>query len=52
MAHRGQAHDLGWLCCRQFYEVTPFTVQLTPQAIVAAAQTLHADGDVQAEARL
>jgi hypothetical protein len=36
----------------KFYEVTPFTLQLTPQTIMAAARTLRADSDVKAEARL
>jgi DNA-binding transcriptional ArsR family regulator len=36
----------------KFYEVTPFTLQLTPQTVSAAARTLRADSDVEAEARL
>jgi predicted transcriptional regulator len=35
----------------KFYEVTPFALQLTPQTIMAAARTLHAHGDLDAEAR-
>ena len=35
----------------KFYEVTPFTLRLTPEAIMAAARTLHVDGDIDAEAR-
>jgi len=35
----------------KFYDVTPFAVQLTPQTIMAAVPTLHADGDLEAEAR-
>jgi len=36
----------------KFYEVTPFMVQLTPETIMAAARTLRADRDLEAEARL
>ena len=36
----------------KFYEVTPFTLRLTPQTIAAAARTLRADGNVEAEARI
>src|ERR1700733_6268911 len=35
----------------KFYEVTPFALQLTPHTIMAAARTLHANSDVDAEAR-
>ena len=35
----------------KFYEVTPFALQLTPQTIMAAARTLHANIDLEAEAR-
>src|SRR5215831_16584951 len=34
----------------KFYEVTPFTIQLTPKEIMAAAATLTAGGDPDAEA--
>jgi predicted transcriptional regulator len=33
----------------KFYEVTPFTLRLTPHTIMAATRTLHADGDLGAE---
>jgi DNA-binding transcriptional ArsR family regulator len=33
----------------KFYQVTPFALQLTPQAIRAAARTLGADSDRDAE---
>src|SRR6185437_1487385 len=33
----------------KYYEVAPFAVLLTPEAIAAAALTLGADGDVAAE---
>lgn len=33
----------------KFYEVTPFTLHLTPHTIVAATRTLHADSDLDAE---
>jgi predicted transcriptional regulator len=33
----------------KFYEVTPFTLHLTPQTIMAATPTLHADSDLDAE---
>jgi len=36
----------------KFYEVTPFAVQLTPETIMAAAQTLHVTGDADMAARL
>jgi predicted transcriptional regulator len=36
----------------KFYDVTPFTLRLTPQTIMAAARTLHADSDAEAGARL
>jgi hypothetical protein len=35
----------------KFYEVTPFAFQLTPEAIMAAAQTLGADSELEEEAR-
>jgi predicted transcriptional regulator len=35
----------------KFYEVTPFTVLLTPESIAAAAPTLAIDSDVDVEAR-
>jgi predicted transcriptional regulator len=35
----------------KFYDVTPFALQLTPQTIMAAARTLPAHGDLDAEAR-
>lgn len=35
----------------KFYEVTPFALQLTPQTIMVAARTLHADSGLEAEAR-
>jgi DNA-binding transcriptional ArsR family regulator len=35
----------------KFYNVTPFALQLTPQTITAAARTLHAKNDLDAEAR-
>jgi hypothetical protein len=35
----------------KFYDVTPFMLRLTPQTIMAAAQTLHTDSGVDAEAR-
>ena len=35
----------------KFYEVTPFALQLTPETITAAARTLSADNDLEAEAR-
>ena len=35
----------------KFYDVTPFTVRLTPETIMAAARTLHVDSDLDAEAR-
>jgi predicted transcriptional regulator len=33
----------------KFYQVAPFALQLTPQAIMAAARTLGADSDRDAE---
>jgi predicted transcriptional regulator len=33
----------------KFYEVTPFTLQLTPKTIMIAAQTLGADSELEAE---
>jgi predicted transcriptional regulator len=35
----------------KFYDVTPFTLRLTPQTIMAAARTLRADSDLEAAAR-
>jgi len=35
----------------KFYDVTPFALQLTPQTIMAAVRTLHANGDLDAEVR-
>lgn len=35
----------------KFYEVTPFALQLTPETITAAARTLSADNDIEAEVR-
>jgi predicted transcriptional regulator len=35
----------------KFYQVTPFSLQLTPKTIMAAARTLHADSGLEAEAR-
>lgn len=35
----------------KFYEVTPFALHLTPQAIMAAAGTLHANDEVEVETR-
>jgi predicted transcriptional regulator len=35
----------------KFYDVTPFTLRLTPQTILAAARTLDVDSDLEAEAR-
>jgi DNA-binding transcriptional ArsR family regulator len=35
----------------KFYEVTPFALQLTPQTIMAAVPTLHANNDHDAESR-
>jgi predicted transcriptional regulator len=35
----------------KFYDVTPFALLLTPQTIMAAARTLRADSDLEAEAR-
>jgi predicted transcriptional regulator len=35
----------------KFYEVAPFTLYLTPEAIVAAARTLSTDRDLEAELR-
>jgi hypothetical protein len=35
----------------KFYQVTPFALELTPQTIMAAARTLHANTDLDAEAR-
>jgi predicted transcriptional regulator len=35
----------------KFYDVTPFTVWLTPQTIMTAARTLQVDIDLEAETR-
>jgi predicted transcriptional regulator len=35
----------------KFYDVTPFTLQLTPRRIMAAVRTLHADNALESEAR-
>jgi len=35
----------------KFYDVTPFALQLTPQTIMAAVPTLHADNDLESGAR-
>jgi predicted transcriptional regulator len=35
----------------KFYEVTPFAIDLTPQAIMVAARSLAADSDTDAEVR-
>lgn len=35
----------------KFYTVTPFALQLTPQAIMTAVGTLRANNDLDAEAR-
>src|SRR5580658_8455112 len=35
----------------KFYEVTPFTLQLTPKTIMVAVQTLGADSELEAELR-
>ena len=35
----------------KFYQVTPFALQLTPQTIMAAVRTLHADNDLDEEVR-
>lgn len=35
----------------KFYEVAPFALQLTPQTIMAAVRTLHANNDLEAEVR-
>ena len=34
----------------KFYEVTPFAIQLTPKAIMVAATSLTADGELSSEA--
>ncbi len=33
----------------KFYEVTPFTLQLTPKTIMVAVESLGAEGDLEAE---
>lgn len=35
----------------KFYEVTPFSLHLTPQAVVTATQTLGIDKELEAELR-
>ena len=35
----------------KFYEVTPFTLHLTPSAIVSAVRTLGPGSDMEADAR-
>lgn len=35
----------------KFYDVTPFALQLTPRTIMAAVPTLHADNELEPEAR-
>jgi predicted transcriptional regulator len=35
----------------KFYEVTPFAVHLTPEAIMVAARSLHADNDHEVQVR-
>jgi DNA-binding transcriptional ArsR family regulator len=35
----------------KFYEVTPFTLHLTPQTIMAAVRTLRANSDLEAGVR-
>jgi DNA-binding transcriptional ArsR family regulator len=35
----------------KFYEVTPFALHLTPQTIMTAVRTLHANSELEAEAR-
>jgi predicted transcriptional regulator len=35
----------------KFYDVTPFALQLTPETIMAAARTLRADNELEAEVR-
>ena len=35
----------------KFYEVTPFALQLTPETIMVAVQTLRAGSDLDAEVR-
>ena len=35
----------------KFYEVEPFALELTPQTIMAAARTLAADSDLEANVR-
>jgi predicted transcriptional regulator len=35
----------------KFYEVTPFALHLTPKTIMAAVQSLHVDGDLDARVR-
>ena len=35
----------------KFYEVTPFALQLTPETIMVAAQSLHVDGGLDLRVR-
>ena len=35
----------------KFYEVTPFTLHLTPKTIMVAAQSLGAESDLEAGVR-
>jgi predicted transcriptional regulator len=35
----------------KFYEIVPFALQLTPETIMVAAQTLGADSELEAELR-
>ena len=35
----------------KFYEVTPFTLHLTPKAIITAARTLGTESELEAEVR-
>ena len=35
----------------KFYEVTPFALQLTPETIMVAVQSLHADGGLDLRVR-
>ncbi len=35
----------------KFYEVTPFALQVTPETVMVAAQTLGADSELEAELR-
>ncbi len=35
----------------KFYEVEPFTLELTPETVIVAARTLSAESDLEPEAR-